>query len=168
MVGSNSSGTKITLELKDDAKEFAEADGGGLQRLDAARADQQVRLQGRCRQRDQVQTFHAAPDQCAGRGHRHTGAFARHREHAAVCDGGERFVEGFGNRHAAILGLGWQGAKRTGWALPGLPTLESGQELENNGSMPTLKEKLSTDQFVVTAEIAPPVSCDAVDRNGAL
>jgi methylenetetrahydrofolate reductase (NADPH) len=35
--------------------------------------------------------------------------------------------------------------------------------LENNGSMPTLKEKLSTDQFVVTAEIAPPVSCDAVD-----
>ena len=29
--------------------------------------------------------------------------------------------------------------------------------------MPTLKEKLSTDQFVVTAEIAPPVSCDAVD-----
>ena len=29
--------------------------------------------------------------------------------------------------------------------------------------MPTLKDKLSTDQFVTTAEIAPPVSCDAVD-----
>lgn len=29
--------------------------------------------------------------------------------------------------------------------------------------MPTLKDKLSTDQFVVTAEITPPVSCDAAD-----
>jgi methylenetetrahydrofolate reductase (NADPH) len=29
--------------------------------------------------------------------------------------------------------------------------------------MPTLKEKLSTDRFVVTAEIAPPVSCEAID-----
>ena len=29
--------------------------------------------------------------------------------------------------------------------------------------MPTLKEKLATDRFVITAEIAPPVSCDAAD-----
>ena len=29
--------------------------------------------------------------------------------------------------------------------------------------MPTLKEKLTSDKFVITAEIAPPVSCDAVD-----
>ena len=29
--------------------------------------------------------------------------------------------------------------------------------------MPSLKDKLSTDQFVVTAEITPPVSCDAAD-----
>jgi methylenetetrahydrofolate reductase (NADPH) len=35
--------------------------------------------------------------------------------------------------------------------------------LENNDPMPTLKDKLSTDRFVVTAEIAPPVSCDALD-----
>src|ERR1700756_3272103 len=29
--------------------------------------------------------------------------------------------------------------------------------------MPTLKEKLAGDRFVITAEIAPPVSCDAAD-----
>src|SRR6185436_4279980 len=29
--------------------------------------------------------------------------------------------------------------------------------------MPNLKEKLATDRFVITAEIAPPVSCDAAD-----
>ena len=44
-----------------------------------------------------------------------------------------------------------------------LPTLETGQELENNEIMPTLKDKLATDRFVVTAEIAPPASCDAGD-----
>jgi methylenetetrahydrofolate reductase (NADPH) len=44
-----------------------------------------------------------------------------------------------------------------------LPTLESGQDLENNGRMPMLKDKLATDRFVITAEIAPPVSCDAAD-----
>jgi methylenetetrahydrofolate reductase (NADPH) len=44
-----------------------------------------------------------------------------------------------------------------------LPTLATGQELENNGAMPTLKDKLASDKFVVTAEIAPPVSCDAGD-----
>jgi methylenetetrahydrofolate reductase (NADPH) len=41
--------------------------------------------------------------------------------------------------------------------------LETGQELENNRPMPTLKDKLATDRFVITAEIAPPVSCDAAD-----
>src|SRR3954447_5981238 len=29
--------------------------------------------------------------------------------------------------------------------------------------MQTLKEKLASDRFVITAEIAPPVSCDAAD-----
>jgi methylenetetrahydrofolate reductase (NADPH) len=29
--------------------------------------------------------------------------------------------------------------------------------------MPTLKEKLATDRFVITAEIAPPATCDAAD-----
>ena len=38
-----------------------------------------------------------------------------------------------------------------------------GQELENNGAMPTLKDKLASDKFVVTAEITPPVSFDAGD-----
>ena len=41
--------------------------------------------------------------------------------------------------------------------------LETGQELENNRPMPMLKDKLATDRFVITAEIAPPVSCDAGD-----
>jgi methylenetetrahydrofolate reductase (NADPH) len=49
-----------------------------------------------------------------------------------------------------------------------LPTLETGQNLENNRPMQTakaqtLKDKLAGDRFVVTAEIAPPVSCDAAD-----
>ena len=44
-----------------------------------------------------------------------------------------------------------------------LPTLETGQDLENNEIMPTLKDKLASDRFVITAEIAPPVSCDAAD-----
>src|ERR1700742_1174592 len=44
-----------------------------------------------------------------------------------------------------------------------MPTLETGQELENNGPMLTLKEKLASDRFVITAEIAPPVSCAASD-----
>jgi methylenetetrahydrofolate reductase (NADPH) len=44
-----------------------------------------------------------------------------------------------------------------------VPTLETGQELENNNFMPTLKEQLASGRFVITAEIAPPVSCDAAD-----
>jgi methylenetetrahydrofolate reductase (NADPH) len=51
-------------------------------------------------------------------------------------------------------------------AAKGLPTLETGQELKNNSAMAlqdTLKSKLSGDRFVITAEIAPPVSCDAAD-----
>jgi len=54
-------------------------------------------------------------------------------------------------------------ALRAKWAGAILPMLETGQELENNGRMPTLKDKLATDRFVITAEIAPPVSCDAAD-----
>src|SRR5258707_11579222 len=44
-----------------------------------------------------------------------------------------------------------------------MPTLETGQELENKNLMPTLKEKLAPARFVIPAEIAPPVSCDAAD-----
>jgi methylenetetrahydrofolate reductase (NADPH) len=47
--------------------------------------------------------------------------------------------------------------------VPNLPTLETGQDLENKRPMQTLKDKLAGDRFVVTAEIAPPVSCDAAD-----
>ena len=91
------------------------------------------------------------------------GALARHRQHAAVGDGRERVVEGAGDGgHGAIL---WVGRSRAKWAWRAahLPTLETGQELENNERMPTLKEKLASDRFVITAEIAPPVSCDAAD-----
>jgi methylenetetrahydrofolate reductase (NADPH) len=35
--------------------------------------------------------------------------------------------------------------------------------LENNDAMQTLKDKLASDRFVITAEITPPVSCDAAD-----
>src|SRR6188472_170466 len=41
--------------------------------------------------------------------------------------------------------------------------LETGQELENNDAMQTLKDKLASDRFVITAEITPPVSCDGAD-----
>ena len=80
--------------------EFAEADRGGLQRLDAAGADQQVRLQGRCRQRDQMQTLDAAPDQRPRRRHGDARSLARHRQHAAVGDRRERFVERAGDDQA--------------------------------------------------------------------
>jgi methylenetetrahydrofolate reductase (NADPH) len=48
----------------------------------------------------------------------------------------------------------------TKWAAP---ELELGRILENNGHMTTLKAKLASRDFVITAEIAPPVSCDAAD-----
>ena len=48
-------------------------------------------------------------------------------------------------------------ARQVGLASPRiLPTLETGQELENNSPMQTLKDKLATGRFVITAEIAPP------------
>lgn len=46
---------------------------------------------------------------------------------------------------------------------PTLPTLETGQDLENNGPMQTLKDKLAAKRFVVTAEITPPASFDPAD-----
>ena len=59
------------------------------------------------------------------------------------------------------------GRGRAKWAsyngLPNLSPLETGQELENNGGMQTLKEKLASGRFVITAELAPPVSFDAAD-----
>jgi methylenetetrahydrofolate reductase (NADH) len=50
-----------------------------------------------------------------------------------------------------------------GGAVPNLPTLEMGQDLENKTRMNTLKDKLAAARFVITAEIAPPVSCDAAE-----
>jgi methylenetetrahydrofolate reductase (NADPH) len=35
--------------------------------------------------------------------------------------------------------------------------------LENNNAVQTLKDKLAGDRFVITAEVTPPVSCDAAD-----
>jgi methylenetetrahydrofolate reductase (NADPH) len=43
------------------------------------------------------------------------------------------------------------------------PRLETEPELENKNAVQTLKEKLASRQFVITAEIAPPVSCDSAD-----
>ena len=82
--------------------EFAEADGGGLERLDAAGADQQVGLQARGRQRDQMQAPDAAPDQRARRRHGHARHVARHRQHAAVGDGRQGFVEGAGDHGSSV------------------------------------------------------------------
>jgi 5,10-methylenetetrahydrofolate reductase len=46
--------------------------------------------------------------------------------------------------------------------------LETGQKMENTRlgerqTMQTLKDKLATGRFVITAEIAPPATCDAGD-----
>jgi len=41
--------------------------------------------------------------------------------------------------------------------------LETGRNLENNHPMQTLQDKLKAGKFVITAEIAPPVSCDPAD-----
>jgi hypothetical protein len=73
--------------------ELAEADRGGLQRLDAAGADQHVGLQGRGRKRHEMQALDATSDQRARRLHRHTGGFARHDDHRAVRDGGDGVVD---------------------------------------------------------------------------
>ena len=55
------------------------------------------------------------------------------------------------------------GTRRAKWASTNGPRLATGQKLENNNAVPTLKDKLSTTQFVITAEITPPVSSDAAD-----
>jgi methylenetetrahydrofolate reductase (NADPH) len=47
--------------------------------------------------------------------------------------------------------------------LPTGSVLETGQEFWWLPPVNTLKQKLAGDQFVITAEIAPPVSCDAAD-----
>ena len=47
----------------------------------------------RGRQRDEMQALDAAPDQRARRRHRHARSLARHREHTAVGDRREGFVE---------------------------------------------------------------------------
>ena len=142
--------------------ELAEAHRRGLQRLDAAGADQQVGLQARGRQRDQVQPFHAAADQRAGRRH-----------------GTPALSRGTASRQPSVIGasassrvraiaacrdpMGGTAARQVGSRCMRMPTLETGQELENNSAVPTLKDKLAAGQFVITAEITPPVSCDAAD-----
>jgi methylenetetrahydrofolate reductase (NADPH) len=44
-----------------------------------------------------------------------------------------------------------------------LPTLATGQKLENKDFVQTLREKLAAGRFVITAEIAPPATCDAAE-----
>jgi methylenetetrahydrofolate reductase (NADPH) len=43
------------------------------------------------------------------------------------------------------------------------PRLETGQELENKSAVQSLRDTLQSGRFVVTAEIAPPVTFDAAD-----
>ncbi len=106
-------------------------------RLDAARADQQVRLQARGRQRDQRQPLDAAPDQRPRRRHGDAGALARHRQHAAVLDGRERVVERAGDAACgdSIGGLRRRQVGHRGLRAKILPTLETGQNLENKRRM---------------------------------
>jgi methylenetetrahydrofolate reductase (NADPH) len=104
----------------------------------------------------------AAADQRPRRRHGDAGAFARHRQQAAVADGSERVVEIAGNdRHARIV---WVGPPCAKWGLAAvLPTLATGQKLENKDFVQTLREKLAAGRFVITAEIAPPATCDAAE-----
>jgi methylenetetrahydrofolate reductase (NADH) len=55
------------------------------------------------------------------------------------------------------------GRRHAKWAwFRTTPVLETGPDLENNNFMP-LRDKLASDRFVITAEITPPVSCEAAD-----
>jgi methylenetetrahydrofolate reductase (NADPH) len=58
--------------------------------------------------------------------------------------------------------MGGTRARQVGKAANG-PRLETARELENNTGVQTLKDKLAADRFVITAEVTPPVSCDAAD-----
>jgi methylenetetrahydrofolate reductase (NADPH) len=61
--------------------------------------------------------------------------------------------------------MGGRRPRQVGIRLPAaqFTPLETGQELENNDPMQSLKEKLASGRFVMTAEITPPVSCNAAD-----
>jgi methylenetetrahydrofolate reductase (NADPH) len=58
--------------------------------------------------------------------------------------------------------MGGKQARQVG-KPPARPRLATGQELENKSAVQTLKDKLAAGQFVITAEVTPPVSCDAAD-----
>ena len=92
---------------------LAEADGRCLERRDGAGADQQIRLQGRGRQRDEMQAPDAAPDQRPRRRHGDAGLFARHRQDGAVGDSLQRGIKG-PNDHdiAAFTRSGENGTRR--------------------------------------------------------
>src|SRR5207237_4267529 len=80
--------------------ELAETYCRGLDRRDAASADQEVGLQARGRQRRQRELPHAAPDQRPSRRHCDARGLARHCQHAAIDDRRQGFVEG-ADEHAA-------------------------------------------------------------------
>ena len=108
--------------------EFAEAHRRRLDRRDAAGADQQIGLQARGRQRDQVQPPDAAPDQRPRRRHGHARDVARHRQHAAVGDGGEGFVEG-ANDHV------WSHITDRATSSVGLPLPACGERVGVRGTL---------------------------------
>ena len=117
-----------------------------------------------------VEPLDAAPDQRARRRHGDAGAFARHRQHAAIGDGGERLVERADElRHESILSRSyWWDGGCAKWAAIRCTAhaLNRGRNWRTNarGQSPdTLKDKLAAGRFVVTAEITPPVSFDAAD-----
>ena len=85
--------------------EFAEAHRGGLDRRHAARADEQVGLQARGRQRDEVQAFDAAADQRARRRHGDARRLARYGQHTTIGDGRQSFLDRPGD-HGQGLGAG--------------------------------------------------------------
>jgi hypothetical protein len=77
--------------------ELAQAHRGRLDCVDRTCSDQQVGLQARCGQRHEVQALDGAADERARRRHGDARLLARHRQHAAVGDGRQRFIEAAGD-----------------------------------------------------------------------
>ena len=85
--------------------------------------------------------------------------FARYRKHAAVGDRRKRFIERGGQSHAAILWAEFS-ARRSGQFCT-QPTLEFGAGFgEQRNDAKPCKTNSSPVRSVITAEIAPPASCD--------
>src|SRR5262249_26148916 len=72
--------------------ELAEADGGSFNGSKRAGANEQVGLQARCRQRHEMESLDAASNERAGSLHGDARLLARHRQHAAIDNWPQRFV----------------------------------------------------------------------------